>query len=111
MINASFECNVVNYDPSDLKNDNDFKIIDKADLVIIDLNTTLDLGNAPDYISQLKKQINDVPLLVMHIYEEKKLTKPILEAGANGYLPITPSETEITLAIKALLAGKIYYRR
>jgi len=73
------------------------------DIVILDIN--LPGRSGLDLIKDLKKVINNIPILVLSIYEEDQLALRALKAGARGYL--TKGKTSINLidAITRILAG------
>lgn len=78
------------------------------DFVIIDLNTSLGLGNAPDNIRKLNLHTPTSPLLVLHPYETNKLIEPLVESGAKSIISITPTEEELKEAIEHILEGKSF---
>lgn len=85
--------------------ENEFEKFDSSDydLGIIDLNTLS--GNALKNIEKARETFKDIPLLALHVYEKTNLIQPILSAGANGFLSISPTENQINSAITALLNG------
>lgn len=107
-IEASFSCNIRFHNPAVLVSDPSKLDDEGLDLVIFDLNTSSGLGNAPDNIKKLNRQLPTSPLLVMHPYKKNKFITPLIDAGANGVISITPSEDELTLAIDNLLNGESY---
>lgn len=97
------------YEPTDIFS-NKFNLkSEEYSLVILDLNTSAGLGNVPKNIRKLLKQLDGLPLLVMHFYEKESLIKPLIDAGVQGFLPIAPTEAELNAAVKALTAGKTYF--
>lgn len=102
----TFECDIRFYEPEIILNGNDTLSNLQSDLLILDLNTSSGFGSAPEKIQKISSILNEIPLLVLHIYEKPKLTRPILDAGANGFLSITPKEMELKEAVEALLRGE-----
>lgn len=101
-------CAVTYYEPRDffLKPDNLQKT--GSDLVIVDLNTAVGLGNAPKKINKLKLNFPQQPLLILHPYDNNKFIEPLIEAGAAGIISTTPTEDELIKAIDYLLDGKSF---
>lgn len=107
-IEASFSCNIRFHEPADVVSEPSVLDDEELDLVIFDLNTSSGLGSAPHNIKKLNRYLPTSPLLVMHPYEKQKFIKPLIDAGANGIISITPSEDELTQAIDNLLNGESY---
>ncbi|MDR9416736.1 MAG: hypothetical protein RI564_10655, partial [Gracilimonas sp.] len=80
----------------------------KPDLVFFDLNTSTELKNAPEKIRLVIQSFSNPVLIVLHSYAKKKFIEPLLEAGANGLIPVTPTEEELLNSIEETLAGKTY---
>lgn len=59
-------------------------------------------------ISAILSELPSVPLLVLYSYRKEFLIKPLLEAGATGYLQAGTSEETLFEAIKHTAAGKQY---
>ena len=78
------------------------------DLVFFDLNTSIDLRNAPEKIRIVNEHFSNCPLIVIHPYSMKKFVEPLMNAGANGIIPIAPAEGEVVTAVEETLAGKNY---
>ena len=75
------------------------------DLVFFDLNTSVDLQNAPEKVKAVCKYYPDIPLIVIHPYSTKKFVKPLIGAGADGIIPIDPSEKDIMDAVRETMDG------
>ena len=90
-------------DLEDLKQDAEAP---EFDLLIADL-TACDEKPA-DSIANLKKMELAQALLAIHIYNSTKLMKPLLQAGADGYLPSATTEQEMLTAIEAITNGEKY---
>jgi DNA-binding NarL/FixJ family response regulator len=78
------------------------------ELIILDLNTYTGLGKAPDNILKLSQYFTETPILVFHPYRLQKLIKPLIEAGANGVISVTPAAQTIIEAVRNLLDGNEY---
>ena len=61
-----------------------------------------------ELISAILSELPSVPLLVLYSYRKEFLIKPLLEAGATGYLQVGMSEETLFEAIKNTSAGKQY---
>ncbi|MEX2604108.1 MAG: hypothetical protein WD361_07885 [Gracilimonas sp.] len=79
------------------------------ELIIFDLNTSSGSGTAPSKITLLTDQFEGTPVLVVHPYQSKKLIMPLIEAGAQGIVSITPKEENFTKAVEQLLAGENFF--
>ncbi len=108
MLNANFDVDITFHKPRQVLVRKNFPENPSLDLVIYDLNTSFGLGTAPENIQQLNRLFSSCPLLVIHPYDEKKFIQPLIEAGANGIIPLTPTEEELTRTITELLDGKNY---
>ena len=73
------------------------------DIIILDIN--LPGRSGLDLIKDLKKVINNVPILVLSIYEEDQLALRALKAGARGYLTKGKAGNNLIDAITRILAG------
>lgn len=73
------------------------------DIVILDIN--LPGRSGLDLIKDLKKTINNIPILVLSIYEEDQLALRALKAGARGYLTKGKTGSNLIDAITRILAG------
>ncbi len=73
------------------------------DIVILDIN--LPGRSGLDLIKDLKKTINNIPILVLSIYEEDQLALRALKAGARGYLTKGKTGNNLIDAITRILAG------
>lgn len=108
MLNANFDVDIAFHKPKQVLAESSFSVDRPLDLVIFDLNTSHGIGNVPDNIQHLNQLFPESPLLIIHPYDDKKFIRPLMEAGANGVIPIAPSEREVTQAINEILGGKNY---
>ncbi|MEX2478993.1 MAG: hypothetical protein WD357_11185 [Gracilimonas sp.] len=107
-INTSYGADITFYEPSEIFSDPSTLDDESLDLVIVDLNTSMGLGNAPDNIQRLSQQTPTSALLVLHPYDNNKLIEPLVEAGANSIISVTPTEEELSQAIDKALSGGSY---
>lgn len=108
MLNSNFDVRIAFHKPKQVFTESSFSVNSSLDLVIFDLNTAHGYGNVADNIQHLNQLFSDSPLLVIHPYDGKKFVQPLIEAGANGIIPVAPTEEVVTQAINEILAGKNY---
>ena len=84
------------------------RLIDKncPDLAIIDLS--LAGGSGLDLIERIKSRNQDVLMLVASMHDETLYAERVLAAGARGYINKQEAQENIILAIRQVLAGKVY---
>lgn len=84
------------------------EIHDKKPFSIVTAN--LEGFSQPPHIhtKQIIKALPSVPLLVIHSYKKKLLIKPILDAGATGYVQNNISEKKLLDAVSKVKANKQY---
>jgi len=56
-------------------------------------------------VTQICEQFPNTPLLIIHSYHNKKLIKPMITAGATGYLRNDVSENKLVEAVQKVAAG------
>lgn len=78
----------------------------RPDVAIIDV--TLKNGNGIDLVKRIRAHDNAVRLLVWSMHPEELYAERALRAGAQGYVHKSRATTEILVALRAVLAGKIY---
>lgn len=78
-------------------------------LVIVDLNTSSGLGNAPSNISNLSNITPEIPILILDHLEDEKFHKLLIRAGASGIICTAPPENVIIDAINELLSGNTFF--
>jgi DNA-binding NarL/FixJ family response regulator len=79
---------------------------EKVDMVILDINMPGRSGL--DFILDVKSFNEDIPILVLSMYEEDQMAMRALKAGAKGYLTKTRAADDLIGAIKRILSGKQY---
>lgn len=108
VINASYNADIIFQEPTEVFSQPQLLDDEVLDLIIVDLNTCMGLGNAPENIEKLTRHTPTSPLLVLHPYENNKLIEPLVESGATGIISITPSEEDIHQALNHILDGKSF---
>lgn len=78
----------------------------KPDLAIIDLS--LAGGSGLDLIERIKTRDKSILMLVASMHDETLYAERVLAAGARGYINKQEAQDKIILAIRQVLAGKIY---
>lgn len=76
------------------------------DILILDLNLKGD--NGLELIQDLKASNNEIPILVLSMYEERYYAERVLKAGSRGYIMKAEAGDKILEAIRTVLAGKIW---
>lgn len=76
------------------------------DLVIIDL--ALKKSHGLDLIRHIKRQLPDLPVLVLSMHDETVHAERALRAGACGYVAKHELDATILIAIRRVLAGEIH---
>lgn len=56
-------------------------------------------------VSQICTQFPDTPLLVVHSYLNKSFIKPMIAAGATGYIQNDVSDSQLIEAVKKVASG------
>ena len=78
----------------------------KPDLVLVDIS--LDGGNGIDLIKTLKAKYEDLPILVISMYDESLYAERALRAGALGYVMKNQPPKIVKAAIAQVLGGEIF---
>jgi DNA-binding NarL/FixJ family response regulator len=76
------------------------------DLAIIEI--TLKGSTGLQLIKSLKPLSIGLPVLVLSMHEESLYAERVLRAGASGYIMKRQGPSEVLVAIRRVLAGKIY---
>jgi len=74
---------------------------EEIQLTLLDIN--IPGGNSPEMITKIKKQYNDLKVLIFSGYEEKHYAIRYIQAGANGYLNKNEEEDEIVNAVRKVM--------
>ncbi len=74
------------------------------DLVISDIS--MPGGGGLEALNSIKRQLPEMPVLVLSIYPEDQFALRVLLAGASGYLNKDAAPEALIKAVKDILAGK-----
>lgn len=78
----------------------------QPDLVMMDL--TMPHTNGTQAIEMIHKRLPETRLLAVTVHREEEYVRSALKAGADGYILKDDTHDQILVAIRSLLAGKIY---
>lgn len=84
----------------------DQKNLNRAGCVIIDLTTSI--SNSRLFIREIQQLSPKSGVIVLHIYRDKALIEPLINAGAKGYLLIDAVNTRLKEAVGKVLSGEKY---
>ena len=76
------------------------------DLAIVDI--ALKASSGLELIRSVKALSISVPVLVLSMHEESLYADRALRAGASGYITKSQEAGDVLMAIRAVLAGKVY---
>lgn len=76
------------------------------DLAIVDI--ALKASSGLELIRSIKALSISVPVLVLSMHEESLYADRALRAGASGYITKSQEASDVLMAIRAVLAGKVY---
>ncbi|MDZ7690188.1 MAG: hypothetical protein U5K69_03355 [Balneolaceae bacterium] len=78
----------------------------EPDLLILDISG---YDKKPvECVEEIKEKKLSKALIAMHVYTAPNLIKPLIEAGADGYLPSSTTEEELLTAIETINKGQNY---
>jgi len=85
------------------------KIFVKArpDMMIVDL--TLKGVSGLDLIKDVHEHLPDLPILVLSMHDESIYAERVLRAGARGYIMKQEMTDKVIVAIRNVLAGKMFF--
>jgi DNA-binding NarL/FixJ family response regulator len=78
----------------------------KPDVAIVDIS--LKHGSGLELIKNLKALQPDLAVIVLSMHDERLYAERALRAGARGYIMKSETAQKVILAIRQVLAGKIY---
>jgi DNA-binding NarL/FixJ family response regulator len=78
----------------------------KPDCVIVDL--MLGLTNGITLIENIRVRWQDMPILVLSMYDESLYAERVLRAGAQGYIMKKEASDRVIDALRQVIAGDIY---
>lgn len=100
---VNVESNILTVHPADLKS---YNRKDCNFIIFIDL---MGCQKPPhQIISTRKSKMSDAKIIALHIYRNKSLIKPIINAGVDGYLFYEPSRLELAMALTTVQTGNTY---
>lgn len=107
MKQQGFSVNQVSYEKP-IKNSEVLQL-ENADLIILDLSTAR--TNSRFLIMEVREVFAKAKIIVLHIYKELSLVKPLLESGADAYLPVETSGRELLESIRSISSGEKFVSR
>jgi DNA-binding NarL/FixJ family response regulator len=78
----------------------------RPDIAIVDI--TLRGSSGLELIKDLRAQGLSVPVLVLSMHGEALYAERALKAGASGYITKNEAATQVAIAIRRVLEGKVY---
>jgi DNA-binding NarL/FixJ family response regulator len=78
----------------------------KPDLVIVDIS--LKDSDGIDLVKDIIARYEDLPVLVLSMYDESLYAERALQAGARGYVMKQEAITQVVEALRKVLKGEIY---
>lgn len=102
MKQQGFSVNQVSYE-NPIKNSEVLQL-ENADLIILDLSTAR--TNSRFLIMEVREVFAKAKIIALHIYKELSLVKPLLESGADAYLPVDTSGRELLESIRSVSSGE-----
>lgn len=78
----------------------------EPDVVIVDL--TLGQGDGLELVRDVRAQRSGLPMLVLSMHEESIYAERMLAAGARGYIMKEAASDQLLIALRRVLAGKVY---
>lgn len=78
----------------------------KPDLVIVDIS--LKDSDGIDLVKEINTRYENLPVLVLSMYDESLYAERALQAGASGYVMKQEAITQVVQALRKVLKGEIY---
>jgi DNA-binding NarL/FixJ family response regulator len=79
----------------------------QPDVVIMDIS--MQRMSGLDALVQLRAQWPSLPVIMLSMHAQRDLVMRAIRGGASAYLPKEAAETELELALNAVLAGPQYH--
>jgi len=76
------------------------------DIIILDI--TLKTTNGLEFITTVRNQFPDLPILILSMHDEALYAERALRAGAQGYVMKQDSPEKLIEAIRKVLDGQVY---
>jgi len=80
---------------------------DTPDVVLLDIN--MPEMDGIETTSILSKQFKDVKVIILSTYDDVRIVKRIIKAGADGFLVKNTSREDLLAAIEKVQSGKKFY--
>jgi len=84
----------------------DLQCLHNSNIIIIDFTTTK--NNNRILISEIKEIVPEGKIIILNIYDQHALIKPMIEAGASAYLHIDFLHKNLVSAIGQVLNGSTF---
>ena len=81
----------------------------RPDVLLLDFN--MPGGSVLDAIPQLRAAAPNTRIVVLTMRDEPMLARAVLDAGATGYVLKEAADSELTMAIHEVVAGRRYLNR
>ncbi|MCZ7592963.1 MAG: response regulator [Kiritimatiellae bacterium] len=78
----------------------------RPDLLLLDLTVGGEAG--AEFIREIRRQVEDVLVLVLTEREESLFAESALRAGANGYVMKSEASKLLPVAVRSVLAGNVF---
>lgn len=79
----------------------------RPDMIIVDL--TLKGASGLELIKDVHEQLPALPILVLSMHDESIYAERVLRAGARGYIMKQEMTDKVIIAIRHVLAGKMFF--
>jgi len=76
------------------------------DILILDMD--MPGRNGLEVLKQLKDEKTNIPVLMFSMHPEEQIAVRALRSGASGYLTKDAADTELSIAVHLILAGRKY---
>jgi DNA-binding NarL/FixJ family response regulator len=77
------------------------------DIILMDVE--MPKMNGISAIGKLREKGNDIPILVLSVYDDEMIVKQVLEKGSNGYIMKDAGTEELVRSIETILGGDKYF--
>ncbi|MBS1669214.1 MAG: response regulator transcription factor [Bacteroidetes bacterium] len=80
----------------------------KADWTFIITDISMPLLNGLDALTQIRKFLPDIPILVLSMHSDEHYCSAAFKAGASGYVTKSMAQNELIKAVNKIMSGKMY---
>jgi len=105
-LNEEIDFEVCAMDYKNPVRDNEIEKLEDADVIVMDLTSIK--KHTRLLIAEIREVFPKPKIIVLHIYNELSLVRPMLQAGASAYLLVDKSRAEMKNAIAAIQKGGQY---